>query len=375
MQKPIDKGFKYYSKKTLNMPVNSHVSAIFLSLFVASILITIIITYTRVNSQLATTKESSQAATCYQNLITVNQPQHYTFNQGCLQEGAVIYKTDSRFTFSSIPDYLRGAGYIQPQNIPTKNDKDLEWSVTAKQNLNVYVLWRKIKNTTPPSFIVDNYTRISPTTYATQNDLSNYVVRKNTSNIQGLYDIYKYKRSFTTGQTLSLKAATEDSNRAYSMYMVAFIPINSPTATPLTQTPIPQTPAPTAVPTKIPTPNPTIPGATPVPTAIKTATPAPATPAPATPVPTAAPPSAATTVASHNTKTNCWTVYNGSVYNLTSYFGMHPGGDSKLQNACGKDMTSIWRAIGVHQSSNSSGAGFTALNPLKICVYSNCSPY
>ncbi len=42
-------------------------------------------------------------------------------------------------------------------------------------------------------------------------------------------------------------------------------------------------------------------------------------------------------VAKHNSASDCWSVVNGNVYNLTSYIQRHPGGQSALKNICGKD--------------------------------------
>jgi len=42
-------------------------------------------------------------------------------------------------------------------------------------------------------------------------------------------------------------------------------------------------------------------------------------------------------VLSHKTRSDCWIVVNGNVYNVTGYFGKHPGGDSTLASYCGKD--------------------------------------
>ena len=41
----------------------------------------------------------------------------------------------------------------------------------------------------------------------------------------------------------------------------------------------------------------------------------------------------------HNTKTDCWSIVNGKVYNLTSYVQNHPGGAAVISNICGKDGT------------------------------------
>jgi cytochrome b involved in lipid metabolism len=42
-------------------------------------------------------------------------------------------------------------------------------------------------------------------------------------------------------------------------------------------------------------------------------------------------------VAKHSSASDCWSVVNGNVYNLTSYIQSHPGGQSVLKNICGKD--------------------------------------
>ena len=46
-------------------------------------------------------------------------------------------------------------------------------------------------------------------------------------------------------------------------------------------------------------------------------------------------------LASHNTKSDCWTAYNGKVYNITNYLPYHPGGD-KLMLGAGKDCTALF---------------------------------
>jgi cytochrome b involved in lipid metabolism len=47
-------------------------------------------------------------------------------------------------------------------------------------------------------------------------------------------------------------------------------------------------------------------------------------------------------VASRNTRTNCWTIVSGSVYNLTSYINSHPGGVTSISQLCGKDGTATF---------------------------------
>lgn len=46
-------------------------------------------------------------------------------------------------------------------------------------------------------------------------------------------------------------------------------------------------------------------------------------------------------VAAHSTASDCWTIVNGSVYDITSYVPRHPGGDEILA-ACGADGTTLF---------------------------------
>ena len=42
-------------------------------------------------------------------------------------------------------------------------------------------------------------------------------------------------------------------------------------------------------------------------------------------------------IKTHNLKSDCWSIVNGNVYNLTTYVQRHPGGASVIANICGKD--------------------------------------
>ncbi|NBU33562.1 cytochrome b5 domain-containing protein [bacterium] len=55
-------------------------------------------------------------------------------------------------------------------------------------------------------------------------------------------------------------------------------------------------------------------------------------------------------VATHNNKTDCWTIINGSVYDITSYVPIHPGGVAEITRACGKDGTSLFTSNPKHNS-------------------------
>lgn len=42
-------------------------------------------------------------------------------------------------------------------------------------------------------------------------------------------------------------------------------------------------------------------------------------------------------IALHATEQDCWTVIDGSVYNLTDFISLHPGGKKGIISICGKD--------------------------------------
>lgn len=46
-------------------------------------------------------------------------------------------------------------------------------------------------------------------------------------------------------------------------------------------------------------------------------------------------------VASHNTEDDCWTIIDGSVYDITSYIPRHPGG-AEILRACGADGSTLF---------------------------------
>jgi cytochrome b involved in lipid metabolism/predicted small integral membrane protein len=47
-------------------------------------------------------------------------------------------------------------------------------------------------------------------------------------------------------------------------------------------------------------------------------------------------------IKTHNLKSDCWSIVNANVYNLTSYVKSHPGGASVIANICGKDGSSAF---------------------------------
>lgn len=59
-------------------------------------------------------------------------------------------------------------------------------------------------------------------------------------------------------------------------------------------------------------------------------------------------------VATHNSRTDCWMVIEGNVYDVTGYIASHPGGAQILQG-CGTDATELFNdrpgPSGAHSSS------------------------
>lgn len=53
-------------------------------------------------------------------------------------------------------------------------------------------------------------------------------------------------------------------------------------------------------------------------------------------------------VAKHNTKSDCWTVVNGKVADVTGFFGKHPGGDEALLKSCGVDASEMFASVKKH---------------------------
>ena len=56
-------------------------------------------------------------------------------------------------------------------------------------------------------------------------------------------------------------------------------------------------------------------------------------------------------VKKHNSASDCWSIIDGVVYDLTNWVDSHPGGSSRITAICGKDGTSSF--LGQHNNSNS----------------------
>ena len=60
-------------------------------------------------------------------------------------------------------------------------------------------------------------------------------------------------------------------------------------------------------------------------------------------------------VAEHDSSSDCWTIINGDVYDITSYVSEHPGG-SEITRACGIDGTTLFESRET-ESGQSVGSG------------------
>jgi hypothetical protein len=114
--------------------------------------------------------------------------------------------------------------------------------------------------------------------------------------------------------------------------------------------------------------------------AVKKPTPAAATPPVTTPTPTPTPtPSATPTpapaptkvgytmsqVRTHDSASSCWSVIDGSVYNLTKWINSHPGGAAVIVGLCGRDGSSSFNSRHGGQSSPKSTLTSYLLGPLE----------
>ena len=61
----------------------------------------------------------------------------------------------------------------------------------------------------------------------------------------------------------------------------------------------------------------------------------------------------------HNTATDCWSVVNGNVYDLTSYVSTHAGGEAVIKAICGKDGTKSFS--GQHAGATKPNADLSSL--------------
>ena len=49
-----------------------------------------------------------------------------------------------------------------------------------------------------------------------------------------------------------------------------------------------------------------------------------------------------TEISKHNKSSDCWLLISGKIYNITSFFGSHPGGNGVMAATCGTDATAAY---------------------------------
>eukprot|EP00326_Haptolina_ericina_P012281 CAMPEP_0181202046 /NCGR_PEP_ID=MMETSP1096-20121128/18629_1 /TAXON_ID=156174 ORGANISM="Chrysochromulina ericina, Strain CCMP281" /NCGR_SAMPLE_ID=MMETSP1096 /ASSEMBLY_ACC=CAM_ASM_000453 /LENGTH=84 /DNA_ID=CAMNT_0023292525 /DNA_START=143 /DNA_END=397 /DNA_ORIENTATION=+ len=54
-------------------------------------------------------------------------------------------------------------------------------------------------------------------------------------------------------------------------------------------------------------------------------------------------------VAKHDSKTDCWIIVDGLVYDITAFLEEHPGGRRLPAKYAGKDATEVWNEIHGHK--------------------------
>jgi len=64
-------------------------------------------------------------------------------------------------------------------------------------------------------------------------------------------------------------------------------------------------------------------------------------------------------ISAHATKSDCWSIVGGNVYDLTSWVSRHPGGSSSIISMCGIDATSRFESK--HGGSSSAKAALALL--------------
>lgn len=69
-------------------------------------------------------------------------------------------------------------------------------------------------------------------------------------------------------------------------------------------------------------------------------------------------------VASNNRSASCWSIIDGSVYDLTNWIASHPGGSSAITSLCGVDGTASFKAKHGNQSNPAQRLSMYLLGPL-----------
>ena len=62
----------------------------------------------------------------------------------------------------------------------------------------------------------------------------------------------------------------------------------------------------------------------------------------------------------HNNQNDCWLLINGKIYDITSFFGSHPGGNSTMAPTCGTDATNAYMTKDPYATDSTSGRGHSS---------------
>lgn len=61
-------------------------------------------------------------------------------------------------------------------------------------------------------------------------------------------------------------------------------------------------------------------------------------------------------VSKHNSKSDCWIIIEGKVYDVTNYLADHPGGENQIISYCGKNATDAFKTKGERKENHSNSA-------------------
>lgn len=151
----------------------------------------------------------------------------YPYSKSCLHIPSIIYSNENRFSFFVLPQSIVEIPYIKTENLGIKDDLSLNWSVGLTSNADVFIFYRKIPGQVAPAWITRQYQKLTNDDYS---QLNQFLLRKNDQGLIGVYDIYrKHPQYAGSGATLqateTFGGASEQSNSAYSMYIVGIKPL------------------------------------------------------------------------------------------------------------------------------------------------------
>lgn len=151
------------------------------------------------------------------NAYSVIQSHGYTATKSCLTLSSTLYSDDSRFTYFSIPETLKNISIVKTGNINEKSDLGFSLTIKAVANIKIYVMYRKIPGQQIPSWIDENFSKITPEGYE---NLPSFILRKNDQGLIGVYDIYQSKIKLSPNESITLGPASDANNTAFSMYLI-----------------------------------------------------------------------------------------------------------------------------------------------------------